>query len=112
MCECTVEQVENDRQLSAEAELEPLEGAGVEGACLPPKEDILASATHQLIHGYPPYTEEEDEEEVDDDLEDPDYSPEDGDEGKPPNQSINRSINQSINQYSQLILHSWGNKKH
>ena len=56
------------------------------------KEDILASATHQLIHGFPPYDEDEDEEEdeeeddeddeeVDEEFEDPDYSPDDPDEG-------------------------------
>jgi hypothetical protein len=33
------------------------------------KEDILASATHQLIHGYPPLLLEDDEEEGEDDYE-------------------------------------------
>ena len=61
----------------------PIEGEGQ-------KQDILASATHQLIHGFPPYEEEDEEEEeeeeeydeeVDDDFEDPDYCPDDPDEG-------------------------------
>lgn len=61
----------------------PIEGEGQ-------KQDILASATHQLIHGFPPYEEDEEEEEEeeeydedvdDDDYEDPDYCPDDPDEG-------------------------------
>jgi hypothetical protein len=65
-----------------------------------PRQDILSSATHQLIHGYPPFLhhddveEEEDEEEDDDigdDFEDTEYSPppsaEDPDEGYRTNSS-------------------------
>ena len=59
------------------------------------KEDILASATHQLIHGFPPYDEDEDEEvdeEVDDDFDDPDY----GDEGYRTNSSSGGSPSSSV----------------
>jgi hypothetical protein len=69
----------------------------------PRGEDILSSATHQLIHGFPPFLhqheeededeeEEEDEEEddIDDEFHDPEYSPppaEDPDEGYRTNSS-------------------------
>ena len=43
--------------------------AGGVPATVMAKEDILASATHQLIHGYPPLLLEDEEEEVDEEYE-------------------------------------------
>jgi hypothetical protein len=69
----------------------------------PRGEDILSSATHQLIHGFPPFLhqheeeeedeeeeEEEEEEDIDDEFHGPEYSPppaEDPDEGYRTNSS-------------------------
>ena len=59
-----------------------------------PKEDILASATHQLIHGYPPLIlgEEVIEEDVEEEFDDPDYIPEEQDEGYRTNSSTGRTF--------------------